>query len=429
VQSNSDCLPTKEVAQSRAVCNSARALKIEVQMHLRHLWNRLVASRFGRTVAKLSPVRPPLEAPTTPPPASSLPQVQPEGAVAQPQKLPRPPSAAALLLRSLDPAFQLIYSHVERGAAIDLPALRGGYEVWKAYIERAVREGAPASRELILANEQLAAWEAHLGIGRVASFPVTISVNLTEVCNARCSFCAYTPERVAAGRIKLEQIARADWLKFCKTFTPNGGGLGEPFAHSEIVEILEAIRKMAPYIKISIISNGSLLHDKAIAAITGFVDCLKISISAAKQETYERTMSPLKWDRTLSNLRRLRDEKQRRNTALPMLRAGYVLHTENVDELPQFPALIHALGFSELYVNVMNPPLPIASRQLMTRAQSVFNVPDVAAVRVAEMEAECARLGLRLIKRLPNFETARSVSSGHSAFVPVGPSGATVTLH
>jgi wyosine [tRNA(Phe)-imidazoG37] synthetase (radical SAM superfamily) len=332
--------------------------------------------------------------------------------------VPKPPNAAKVAFHGLDPAFQKLYGHVEHGAAVDLPALRGTYEVWKAYIDDAVRDDAPPSRELILANEQLAAWEARLGIGRVSSFPITISVSLTEVCNARCSFCAYVPERVGTERIELAQIARADWLKFCKTFTPNGGGLGEPFAHPDVVEIFQAIRKMAPHIKISVISNGSLLRDDAIHAITGFVDCLKVSLSAATQETYERTMAPLKWERTMSNLRRLRDEKRRRNTTLPLMRAGYVLHTENVEELPQFPALIHEIGFSELYVNVMNPPLPVESRQLMTRAQSVFNVPDLARVRVAEMEAECARLGLRLIERLPTFggdaplalaETAASV--------------------
>jgi pyruvate-formate lyase-activating enzyme len=304
---------------------------------------------------------------------------------------------------ALAPAFQELYRDVVRPSAVDVPALRGSYESWKAYIEAAVREDAPPSRELILANEQLAAWEAHLGIGQVSSFPVTISIGLTEVCNARCSFCAYVPERVANERIELAQIARADWLKFCKTFTPNGGGLGEPFAHPEIVEIFEAIRRMAPFIKISVISNASLLRDQAIEAIAGSVDCLKISLSASTRETYERTMAPLKWDRTLSNLRRLRDEKRRRDTMLPLMRAGYVLHTENVEELPQFPSLIHELGFSELYVNVMNPPLPVESRQLMTASHSVFNVPDLARVRVAEMEAECARLGLRLIKRLPSF--------------------------
>ncbi len=204
----------------------------------------------------------------------------------------------------------------------------------------------------------------------------------------------------------LAEVQRADWLKFCKTFTPNGGGLGEPFAHPEIVELLETIRVMAPFIKIGIISNGSLLRPEAVRAVTGFVDCLKISLNASMQETYERTMSPLSWPKTLSNVRDLRDEKLRRGTQLPLLRAGYVLHRENLDELPDFAVLVHELGFQEVLVNVMFPPLAIPNRKLMTSRDTIFHEPVRAGIRIAALEAQCTHLGLRLIKRLPIFPTA-----------------------
>ncbi len=265
----------------------------------------------------------------------------------------------------------------------------------------AVDDDYPPCRQIIQANEQLCAWESVLGVERVSSFPVTVSVALTEVCNARCSFCAYVPERVANERVTLADVQRADWLKFCKTFTPNGGGLGEPFAHPQIVELLDAIRLMAPFVKISIISNGSLLRPDAVRAVTGFVDVLKISLNAATEATYEKTMSPLTWSKTLANIRAVRDEKLRQNTRLPLLRAGFVLHLDNLDELPLVPALIEDLGFEELLVNVMYPPLAIPNRELMTSRHSIFNEPARARAQIALMEADCERRGLRLVKRLP----------------------------
>jgi len=57
-------------------------------------------------------------------------------------------------------------------------------------------------------------------------------------------------------------------------------------------------------------------------------------------------------------VRRLRDEKLRRIAHLPLLPAGFVLHRDNLDELPDFPGLVHELGFQEVYVNAMYPPLP-----------------------------------------------------------------------
>lgn len=104
----------------------------------------------------------------------------------------------------------------------NFPALRGRYEEWRDYIRAAVEEDAEPCRELIYANGQLAAWEAHLRIGEVQSFPVSVSLNFTDVCNARCSFCAYVPERVTGSKLTPEKIERADWLKFVRSFRPNG---------------------------------------------------------------------------------------------------------------------------------------------------------------------------------------------------------------
>ena len=299
--------------------------------------------------------------------------------------------------------FQALYAEKKRAAVLDVPALRGSHEGWKAFIHDAVDDGVPARPELIVANEQLAAWEAVLGIGRVSSFPVTVSVSFTEICNARCSFCAYSPQQASAERVQLDDIQRADWLRFCKTFTPNGGSLGEPFAHPNTVEILRAVRTIAPFIRISIISNGSLIRRRAADAVVGFVDTLKISLNAARRDTYEKTMSPLKWDETLANLTYLRDAKLSARTRLPALRAGYVLHTENVEEFREFPGLIHSLGFTELYVNVMHPPRPTPGRELMTRRESIFSRPRGVRDSLEAAERDCETLGLRLVKRLPAF--------------------------
>ena len=41
----------------------------------------------------------------------------------------------------------------------------------------------------------------------------------------------------------------------------------------------------------------------------------------------------------------------------------------------------------------------------MDSRYSIFNEPERAAARIAAMEAECERLGLRLVKRLLDFKT------------------------
>jgi len=294
---------------------------------------------------------------------------------------------------------------IRRGA--NIPTLRGRYEDWRSFIEDAVRENAAPSRELIAANEMLAAWEAHLRVDRVSSFPVTVGFSFTDICNARCVFCAYVPERVVEEKVSLERLERADWLRFCKNYTPNGGGLGEPFAHPNVLEIIKLFRQKAPYLNFGSITNASLLRDRLIDEIVGYVTYLYVSINSARKETYEKTMSPLQWDKLIDNLTRLKAAKERAGTALPRLRCGYVVHTNNLDELPEAPALLASLGFTDINVNFMTPPPHSESRKLYTDAESVYRSPEKADAAFRKLEAACAKHNILLVKPLPSLDLLR----------------------
>lgn len=293
-------------------------------------------------------------------------------------------------------------------AAANFPALRGNYDDWRQFIRDAVEHDAAPSKELIAANEMLAAWEAHLGVGKVDSFPVTAGFVLTDVCNARCSFCPYVPERVTNSRLTLDKLERADWLKFCKNFTPNGGGLGEPFAHSQILEVLRIFKRNAPYINFGGITNGSLLRDEVIEELVGYASYLYISMHAARKETYEETLKPLKWNRLIANLEKLSAAKSDRNALIPRLRCGYVVHAYNVEELPELPHLLRDLGFMDLNVNPMMPPPPSDSRPLFTKHDSIYTVPEIADHAFRRLEEECARYEIPLVKPLPSLVLLRA---------------------
>ncbi|WP_444935893.1 radical SAM protein [Microbulbifer sp. JMSA004] len=286
----------------------------------------------------------------------------------------------------------------------NFPPLRGNYEDWKNFIEDAVSEDACASAELIEANEMLAAWETSLGIGKVASFPVSVSANITDVCNARCNFCAYLPERVSNQKLSYEQLQRADWLKFCRSFTPNGGGLGEPFAHPKILEILEQLRSTAPYLSLGSVTNGSIMRPEVTDIVAQYFSYLYVSVNAARKETYEWTMTPLKWERFIANMDRLNDSKKRYGRERPWLRAGYVVHSGNLDELPELPSLLHRFGFRDLNVNPMVPPPQYGRNHLLTDKASIFRTPHRANTIFRQLEQECARNNISITKPLPSLE-------------------------
>ncbi|WP_444946760.1 radical SAM protein [Microbulbifer sp. VTAC004] len=294
----------------------------------------------------------------------------------------------------------------------NFPPLRGNYEDWKSFIEDAVAEDAKASFELIEANQILAAWETALGIGKVSSFPISISASITDICNARCNFCAYLPERVSNQKLSFDQFQKANWLKFCRAFRPNGGGLGEPFAHPKILEILEQLRETAPYLSLGSVTNGSIMRPEVADIVAQYFSYLYVSVNAARKETYEWTMAPLKWERFVDNMDRLNDLKQRHGRERPWLRAGYVVHSGNLDELPELPALLRRFGFKDLNVNPMVPPPQYGRNQLLTEEASIFKIPHRADHVFRQLEQECAIHGIALSKALPSLKKLLGAAEG-----------------
>jgi MoaA/NifB/PqqE/SkfB family radical SAM enzyme len=282
------------------------------------------------------------------------------------------------------------------------PRPDGSYEHYKRIIEEAVKHDHPPSRDLIRANTRLATWEAFLGIGKVSSFPVKLHVALNDICNARCRFCQYAPEHATASMVRAADIRRAKWLKFVEAFMPNGG-LSEPLIHPEIVEIMEQVHENAPFIQMFITTNASLLNDKIIRSFAGFLTEMFISLNAARKETYEFLMNPLKWERTLDNIKRLQKTKAEIGTDKPTMKVSYVLNKHNFEELPELPEVLASLGIGIARVMEMAVPRPIQSRKLLTIDDMV---PD-DRMRVnkvfSKFKEECTKHRISLTHPLPTL--------------------------
>jgi wyosine [tRNA(Phe)-imidazoG37] synthetase (radical SAM superfamily) len=110
-----------------------------------------------------------------------------------------------------------------------------------------------------------------------------------------------------------------------------------------------------PYLKTRVISNGSLLYQRNVQAIGGYLYRLNISLNAARKDTYERTMK-LKWDKTMKGILRLQEYKAKLGFILPHVSASYVVHRDNLEELPEFPGLLRSLNIDRVFLHIMDPP-------------------------------------------------------------------------
>ena len=139
-------------------------------------------------------------------------------------------------------------------------------------------------------------------------YRVTINLELTGKCNARCVMCP----REAMVRPKIMSLDTLHWV--VARLNPRDvsrvvvAGFGEPTTHPEFEACLEILR--AAPVPIDIVTNGQLLDGARLELIDRFVRLLIVSYSSIDREIYSQVHVNLDHARVTSNIvmaqRRLR---------------------------------------------------------------------------------------------------------------------------
>ncbi len=136
-------------------------------------------------------------------------------------------------------------------------------------------------------------------------FPDHVYVELTNICNARCTICA-TPQMVRPRRIMpfplfqqiVDECSRRKATRIL------------PFLHGEsllvpgVLDYFRYIRKAAPLTELNLTSNGSRLSAELAEQILqeDLVDSLIFSIDGGNKETFEKIRLNLSYDEVRSNI-------------------------------------------------------------------------------------------------------------------------------
>ena len=113
-----------------------------------------------------------------------------------------------------------------------------------------------------------------------------INFHITDLCNYRCRFCFVKKENITASIEDLEKcVDKID--RYFKDNNITDGRInlagGEPLIYREILKLIDYIYSKG--IKVSIITNGSLLTKEFIDQIRGKVEMIGISIDSLCDET------------------------------------------------------------------------------------------------------------------------------------------------
>jgi MoaA/NifB/PqqE/SkfB family radical SAM enzyme len=181
--------------------------------------------------------------------------------------------------------------------------------------------------------------------------PVRVDIDITQVCNARCTFCfsrPYQTEQYHKATIRapmLKGLFRR--LNELGTRTVRFCGGGEPFVHPEIDSLLPLPHEHG--LAFCIISNLDLVDDRRAHQISEHVDHLRWSVNAGSDRTRLAIHRPSRGAGLLSeSFLRVERMIQRRANAqhkrTPLVWATYLILPENVHEIIDCAKQLRSIG-------------------------------------------------------------------------------------
>ena len=165
--------------------------------------------------------------------------------------------------------------------------------------------------------------------------PQLVTVELTNACNLRCTFCPNKDMERPRGfmvdtfyRGLIDQCVSLGVKDLCLS------GTGEPMLHGQLSEFI-GYAKTRGIETVALITNGTLMsRDVSRELVRVGVDLVRVSIDAATVELYRELKPPGELSAVLSNADGLRCERGNRNK--PTIVAKFMVEAGNKGELAKF---------------------------------------------------------------------------------------------
>ena len=220
--------------------------------------------------------------------------------------------------------------------------------------------GQPVEGADVWANYVVNLWEYEHGVEELTSYPWNITIPMTEVCNAICTFCSspLVPSPKAFAVHEMEHFADALRYAVCISLQ----GLGEPLAHPQFEEIATEIKKhLNPVAHLEIITNGWLLSGHRWELLKSLrISHIQVSVNAATDQTHQIAMGskPGTFDRVVANIENILADPDWRNlpeTSPGLLKVSMVVTRHSLPEVPQFLDLFVKKGVENFQLNALLP--------------------------------------------------------------------------
>ncbi|MEJ2245295.1 MAG: radical SAM/SPASM domain-containing protein, partial [Acidobacteriota bacterium] len=197
--------------------------------------------------------------------------------------------------------------------------------------------------------------------------PVTrlakVYIEPTNHCNLECRTCIRRSWNGPTGKMSGSTFDRV--VEGLRPFSrPPGvffGGLGEPLAHPDIVDMIRRMKSLGCYVEL--ITNGTLLNNSlSEQLIDAGLDLLWLSLDGATPESYRDVRLGAVLPEVLSNLMELRSARWKKHHPVgldlmlqPQIGIVFVAMKRNISDLPAVLRLANELGAIHFLVTNVLP--------------------------------------------------------------------------
>lgn len=188
--------------------------------------------------------------------------------------------------------------------------------------------------------------------GRATRGPVHVELDLTDRCNAACSFCNQQDLRTRRELPLARVVELVDELAVAGLRAVRLSGGGDPLVHRDIAAVLDHLAGRGVVVD-NVTTNGIAL-DAGVARrlVRQRARELIVSLNTVGADDHRRLMGVGgRYQRVLDNVRRLVAE--RGDARLPAVVVQFLLDRDNLPLLPDMVALAEDLGVDRAAVNVI----------------------------------------------------------------------------
>lgn len=136
-------------------------------------------------------------------------------------------------------------------------------------------------------------------------FPVTMEIDLTNLCNHNCYFCVVKNLREQY-KVALDTDIIVNVISQLKELGTKGisfTGGGEPLLHKDFYKILECTHRQG--FDTGLMTNGALITEGKAESLLRNLNWIRISVGAGNSELYKRIQGRDDYERVIKNVRLL----------------------------------------------------------------------------------------------------------------------------